>query len=121
MNSWIYRIAGAGVVAAGVVIGTAGTAHADNIGLGNGTTVAVPIGVGVHACGNSVGLLGRAQATCSKPSSAGMSSSSWSAWGTSSASNVGALNGTTIAAPINVSALLCGTSLGLLGGASAGC
>lgn len=135
MNTWVRRSLNTGALAAGALLaaGVAGPAHADttavsagNNGILNGTQVYAPIQLPVNVCGNSVAVLGVAQAGCEGGSVAALNPE----WGWDhyqrettmvSAGNNGILNGTQIYAPIQAPVNVCGNAIGVLGVAQAGC
>jgi hypothetical protein len=105
------------------------TSH-DNNGIANGTQAYLPINVPVNVVGNSLAVLGAAQAAGSAVNGHHTESATvtekgkkhWPHGGGStldSHGNNGILNGTQIYAPIDIPINVCGNSFGLLGAASA--
>ncbi|GGM50661.1 chaplin family protein [Dactylosporangium sucinum] len=131
MKTWVRKSLNVGVLSAGFLLVSGGAAHADwttgyNAGLLNGNQFDTTVQVPINLCGNSIALLGFADASC------GGGAVAWdaeSATATESATtedwttgyNVGLANGnqfdTTLQVPVNV----CGNSVALLGFSSANC
>nr|WP_296067109.1 chaplin family protein [uncultured Actinoplanes sp.] len=90
--------------------------NGDNVGVANGTQLFAPITLPVNLSGNSIAALGGAS---SRTVSVNSVESTHPDVVQSNGHNVGVLNGTQAAVPINVPINACGNSLGLLlGGAS---
>jgi hypothetical protein len=90
--------------------------NGDNVGIANGTQLFAPITLPVNLSGNSIAALGGAS---SQTASINSVESTHPDVVQSNGHNVGLLNGTQAAVPINVPINACGNSLGLLlGGAS---
>ncbi len=87
----------------------------DNNGIGNGTQLYAPISLPVNLAGNSVGVLGEGNAAASAQNESGRGGKVKQ----DSSDNNGILNGTQIAAPIDVPVNVCGNALGILGEANA--
>ena len=69
MKTWVRKTLSVGVLAAGALLFAPGAANADvrqstgdNNGILNGTQIAVPVRVPVNVVGNSLGILGIADA-----------------------------------------------------------
>nr|WP_221380915.1 chaplin family protein [Actinoplanes polyasparticus] len=69
MKTWVRKTLSVGVLAAGALLFAPGAANADsrqvtgsNVGILNGTQIAVPVQVPVNVVGNSLGILGVADA-----------------------------------------------------------
>lgn len=86
-----------------------------NVGVLNGTQVLVPIDVPVNVVGNAVSVLGVANAAGTGANKTESAKTESSTVDQDSHGNVGALNGTQVAAPINVPVNVCGNSLAILG------
>ncbi len=91
-----------------------------NVGILNGTQILVPVDVPVNVVGNAVSVLGVAHAAGSgvnKTESGKVTETTGGGKGIdqNSNGNVGVLNGTQVAAPINVPVNVCGNSLAILG------
>src|SRR4051812_6505487 len=129
MKTWVRKSLNVGVLSAGVLLVSGGAAHADwttgyNAGLLNGNQFDITLQVPVNVCGNSIAVLGFADASCGGGAAAVHTES---ASATESATtedwkpgdNAGELNGnqfdTTVQAPVNVS----GNAVSLLGFSSA--
>jgi hypothetical protein len=104
------------------------TTH-DNNGIANGTQAYLPINVPVNVVGNSLAVLGAAQAAGSAVNGHSTESATVTEKGhghrphgggadVATYDNNGFLNGTQIYAPIDIPINVCGNSLGLLGAAS---
>ncbi|MEU4422894.1 chaplin family protein [Actinoplanes sp. NPDC024001] len=100
---------------------------AKNVGLLNGTQVAVPITVPVNVAGNSAAVLGKAFSH-GVAANRVESAKTEHGWGGGdgvgdvdqiSAYNVGALNGTQVAVPITVPINACGNAIAIIGASSA--
>jgi hypothetical protein len=87
----------------------------DNNGIANGTQLYAPISLPVNLAGNSVAVLGEANAAATASNESGRESG----FDQDSSDNNGILNGTQIAAPIDVPINVCGNALGILGEANA--
>jgi hypothetical protein len=110
-----------------------------NLGVGNGTQLAVPIQVPVNVCGNAVSVLGAATAGCADGADTGMPDPDYrysseqgsyqpeySSYDSAdptmlSSGDVGVLNGTQALVPIQVPINICGNTIGALGVALGGC
>jgi hypothetical protein len=90
--------------------------NGDNVGIANGTQLYAPISLPVNLSGNSVGVLGAAS---SRAVSVNKTESSHPDVVQSNGDNVGILNGTQVAVPINIPINACGNALGILGAAQA--
>ncbi|WP_238009692.1 chaplin family protein [Dactylosporangium sp. AC04546] len=137
MKTWVRKSLNVGVLSAGFLLVSGGAAHADwttgyNAGLLNGNQFDTTVQVPINLCGNSIALLGFADASCGGGAvawDAESASVTESATATESATtedwtsgyNVGLLNGnqfdTTLQVPVNV----CGNSVAVLGFSSANC
>ncbi|GAA0732199.1 chaplin [Dactylosporangium roseum] len=123
MKTWVRKSLNVGVLSAGFLLVSGGAAHADwttgyNAGLLNGNQFDTTVQVPVNVCGNSIAILGFADASCGGGAAAvDTESATTEDWTTGY--NAGVLNGnqfdTTLQAPVNVS----GNSLALLGFSSA--
>jgi hypothetical protein len=82
-----------------------------NYGIANGTQVYAPISAPLNVAGNSIGVAGEANSAAA----ARNESSRGHDFSQKSSRNVGILNGTQLAAPINVPINVCGNSLAVLG------
>ncbi|MBB5871224.1 hypothetical protein F4553_004603 [Allocatelliglobosispora scoriae] len=127
MNTWVRRSLNAGALSAGALLACGTAAHADttlvssdNTGILNGTQLYAPIQIPVDVCGNAVALLGTAGASCEGGATAVNKEWGWAHYQATSG-NTGILNGTQIAAPIQIPVDVCGNALGVIGGAWAGC
>jgi hypothetical protein len=87
----------------------------DNNGIANGTQLYAPISLPVNLAGNSVAVLGEANAAATASNESGHEN----VVDQDSSDNNGLLNGTQIAAPIDVPINVCGNALGILGEANA--
>jgi hypothetical protein len=87
----------------------------DNNGILNGTQLYAPISLPVNLAGNSVSVLGESNAAAQAINESGHGDGVKQ----NSSDGNGILNGTQIAAPINVPINLCGNALSLLGEANA--
>jgi hypothetical protein len=124
MNTWIRRSLQVGIVSAGLVLVGATAAQADsdltsigNLGIANGNQLYAPIQVPVDVCGNALGVLGNAQASCKGGSSARLHKLG----DATSIGNAGILNGNQAIVPIQVPVDVCGNALGVAGNAAANC
>jgi hypothetical protein len=152
MNTWVRRSLNVGALTAGALLasGAAGAAaqagpsmtSTDNVGIGNGTQLLLPVQAPINICGNAVAVAGVAGAGCEGGSAASLDPE----WGydhyrrhsgggpaampaaslrsdatTSTDRNVGILNGTQVYAPVQVPINACGNAVGVLGVAGAGC
>jgi hypothetical protein len=94
-------------------------ANGGNVGILNGSQLYAPINLPVNLSGNSIAALGAAN---SRAASVNRIESGQDGWGNGTTQinghNTGILNGTQVAAPINVPINVCGNSLGILGSAS---
>ena len=125
MKTWVRKSISVGVMAAGGLLATQAAAQADvvttgNYGALNGTQVVVPIQIPIDVCGNSVALIGGAQAACGGGAIA-VNESSRTEADIISAGNYGLLNGTQVYAPIQAPINVCGNAIALIGGAQAAC
>ena len=84
-----------------------------NNGIGNGTQLYAPISLPVNLSGNSAAVLGVANSRAVSVNEKGHRDGIGQVTG----ANNGILNGTQIAAPINIPINVCGNSLGILGAA----
>src|SRR5689334_9685565 len=130
MKTWVRKTLSVGVLAAGALLFAPGAAHADNGGIRqttgvnsgilNGTQIAVPVRVPVNVVGNSLGILGianaqgvgvnqleRAQTTEGRR----RGPRAVQATGV----NNGILNGTQVYLPVNVPVNVVGNSIAALG------
>jgi len=88
-----------------------------NFGILNGNQIYAPIQVPVNVCGNALGVLGNAQASCKGGSKAVLHSGKGS--DLTSIGNAGILNGNQAYLPIQIPVDVSGNALGLLGNGSA--
>jgi hypothetical protein len=122
MKTWVRKTLSVGVLAAGALLFAPGAANADvrqntgdNNGVLNGNQIAVPVSVPVNVVGNSLGILGEANAT-----GVGVNRTEHGRRDIqNTGDNNGILNGNQIYAPIDIPINACGNSLALLGGANA--
>src|SRR5690349_12369911 len=125
MKTWVRKTLSVGVLAAGALLFAPGAAQADdhvqatgaNNGILNGTQIAVPVSVPINVVGNSLGILGVANAQ-----GAGVNvteSGRGGRGGQVTGINNGILNGTQAYLPVNVPVNVVGNSAAVLGGASA--
>jgi len=126
MKTWVRKSISVGVMAAGGLLATQAAAQADvvttgNYGALNGTQVVVPIQIPIDVCGNSVALIGGAQAACGGGAIAANAESSRTEADIISAGNYGLLNGTQVYAPIQAPINVCGNAIALIGAAQAAC
>jgi len=126
MKTWVRKTLSVGILAAGALLFAPGAAHAGghgpgtaqvtgaNNGILNGTQIAVPINVPINVCGNSLGILGEANATgvCANRTEGAQDIQATGA-------NNGILNGTQVLVPINVPVNAVGNSAAVLGAANA--
>ena len=126
MKTWVRKTLSVGILAAGALLLAPGAAHAGghgpgtaqvtgaNNGILNGTQIAVPINVPINVCGNSLGILGEANATgvCANRTEGAQDIQATGA-------NNGILNGTQVLVPITVPVNAVGNSAAVLGGANA--
>jgi hypothetical protein len=87
----------------------------DNNGILNGTQLYAPISLPVNLAGNAVGVLGEANAAAAAQNESGHGNKVTQ----DSSDNNGILNGTQIAAPVDLPINVCGNALGILGEANA--
>ncbi|WP_250000602.1 chaplin family protein [Actinoplanes sp. M2I2] len=126
MKTWVRKTLSVGVLAAGALLFAPGAANADtrqvtggNTGILNGTQIAVPVQVPVNVVGNSLGILGVADAR-----GAGVNNVTESGRRgdrgpvQASGGNVGILNGTQAYLPISVPVNLVGNAAAVGGFAS---
>ncbi|WP_250031933.1 chaplin family protein [Paractinoplanes maris] len=128
MKTWVRKTLSVGVLAAGALLFAPGAAHADsrqvtgsNVGALNGTQIAVPVQVPVNVVGNSLGILGVADAQ-----GAGVNNLEHGRRGDrgrgavqATGSNFGILNGTQAYLPVSVPVNVVGNAAALGGLASA--
>src|SRR6266540_564343 len=121
---WVRRGMSAAVLAGSLVVASAGLAFSDpsssdnNLGLGNGTILDLPIQSSVSACGNAVAFIGVSGASCPGGATAIQSGTG----GTGSTSNnYGAGNGTQLSAPVQAPITVCGNAVAVIGKAQASC
>ncbi|MFI7596398.1 chaplin family protein [Actinoplanes sp. NPDC049681] len=88
----------------------------DNVGVGNGTQVALPVYAPLNVTGNAAGVLGVANAAGASSNESGHQGGGIKQ---DSNGNVGLLNGTQVAAPISIPVNVCGNALAVLGTADA--
>ncbi|UQU64943.1 chaplin [Couchioplanes caeruleus] len=88
----------------------------DNTGIGNGTQIAAPVYVPLNITGNAASVLGEANAAGASANESGHQGGGIKQ---DSSGNTGVLNGTQVAAPINVPVNVCGNALAILGEANA--
>jgi len=121
MKTWVRKTLSVGVLAAGALLFAPGAAHADvrqttgdNNGILNGTQLVAPISVPVNVVGNSLGILGEANAT-----GVGINhtESGWASQRTGD--NNGIANGTQAYLPVRVPLNVVGNSAAVLGEANA--
>jgi hypothetical protein len=129
MKTWVRKSLNVGVLSAGFLLVSGGAAHADwttgyNAGLLNGNQFDTTLQVPVNVCGNSIAVLGFADAHCGggatavkAESASATESATTEDW--TSGYNAGVLNGnqldTTLQVPVNVS----GNAVSVLGFSSA--
>lgn len=129
MKTWVRRSLNAGALTAGALLVSGAAAQAspvmtttDNAGLLNGTQALIPVQVPISVCGNAVAVAGAAKAECEGGATA--LSPEW-LFGTESTmtsqDNVGLLNGTQAAVPVQVPIDVCGNAVAVLGAAAASC
>jgi hypothetical protein len=129
MKTWVRKTLSVGILAAGALLFAPGAAHAGghgngggsgfaqvtgaNNGILNGTQIGVPINVPINVCGNSLGILGEANATaiCANRTEGARDVQATGA-------NNGILNGTQVLVPINVPVNAVGNSAAVLGAAN---
>ena len=87
----------------------------DNTGVLNGTQVLLPVTVPVNVVGNAVSVLGEADAAGSGVNQTESATTESAKIDQDSSDNTGVLNGTQVAAPIDVPVNVCGNSLAILG------
>jgi hypothetical protein len=88
-------------------------------GLLNSNQVLADAWVPIDVCGNAVGVLGDASASCEPGDDFGGDDEGFGAWRTGD--NGGLLDGNQILADLDIPVDLCGTAIGVLGDASASC
>ncbi|WP_433054320.1 chaplin family protein [Dactylosporangium sp. CS-033363] len=129
MKTWVRKSLNVGVLSAGFLLVSGGAAHADwttgyNAGLLNGNQFDTTLQVPVNVCGNSIAVLGFADANCGggataikTESASATESATTEDW--TSGYNAGVANGnqldTTLQVPVNVS----GNAISVLGFSSA--
>jgi hypothetical protein len=103
--------------------GTGGTMNSvGNTGVLNGTQLNSVIQVPVNVCGNAIGLLGGAGASCSGGGAAALSGGGAGGGAMNSAGGFGIGNGTQVKSLIQVPVNVCGNAIGgLFGNAAASC
>jgi len=120
MNSFARTSIKVGVISAGILLaGSSAAAAGDNwtssqnTGLLNGLQLKLPVQAPIDVCGNAVGILGGATASCTGGAWAEYANSAltWSTWG-----NSGIGNGIQAFAPIQVPVDVCGNAIAVLGG-----
>jgi ChpA-C len=123
MKTWVRKTLSVGVLAAGALLFAPGAAQADvdqnssdNNGILNGTQLVAPISVPVNVVGNAIGVAGEANAA---GAGANWVAESGRGVDQNSSDNNGILNGTQIAAPVDLPINVCGNALGILGEANA--
>ncbi|MCO8277593.1 chaplin [Actinoplanes sp. TRM 88003] len=128
MKTWVRKTLSVGVLAAGALLFAPGAAHADsrqvtgsNVGALNGTQIAVPVQVPINVVGNSLGILGVADAR-----GAGVNNLEHGRRGDrgpravqATGSNFGLLNGTQAYLPVTVPVNVVGNAAAIGGFASA--
>lgn len=135
MKTWVRRSLKVGALTAGALLASGTAAQADtdmttsnNIGLGNGAQVKLPVQVPLNVCGNAVAVVGSSGAHCMGGAAA--INPEWgfdhfqSAGPTESLStsdNIGLLNGLQVYAPIQAPVNVCGNAVSVIGAAVAGC
>lgn len=87
----------------------------NNVGVLNGTQIYAPYSAPLNIAGNSIGVAGEANAAAAASNESGHGGDV----SQDSSNNVGVLNGTQIAAPINIPVNICGNALAVLGHANA--
>ncbi|MEV4130947.1 chaplin family protein [Dactylosporangium sp. NPDC049742] len=123
MKTWVRKSLNVGVLSAGFLLISGGAAHADwttgyNAGLLNGNQFDTTLQLPVNVCGNSIAVLGFADASCGGGAAAvDTESATTEDWTTGY--NAGVANGnqldTTLQVPVNVS----GNAVSVLGFSSA--
>ncbi len=123
MNTWVRKSFKVGVLSAGVLLFAGNAANADwnsvgNSGVGSGNQANTTTQAPVDVCGNAIGVLGNASASCVGGSwaSLGGDSGNWNSVGNSGVGSGNQIN-TSVQAPIDV----CGNAVGLFGNAQASC
>jgi hypothetical protein len=121
MKTWVRKTLSVGVLAAGALLFAPGAAQADvhqstgdNNGILNGTQIAVPVTVPVNIVGNSLGILGVANAQ-----GVGVNHTESTRDRQSTGNNNGILNGTQAYLPVSVPVNVVGNSAAVLGHAQA--
>jgi hypothetical protein len=121
MNTWIRRTLQVGLISTGFVLVGAAASHADttvNDGFLNGNAVVVPIQLPINVCGNALAVFDDASASCEGGAVAGNNhGANYRRGGTTI--NKGALNGNTIAVPIQAPINVSGNAVGLFDDARA--
>ena len=120
MKTWVRKTLSVGVLAAGALLFAPGAAHADvrqttgdNNGFLNGTQLVAPISVPVNVVGNSLGILGEANAT-----GVGVNRTESGSASQLTGDNNGIANGTQAYLPISVPLNVVGNSAAVLGEAN---
>ena len=123
MKTWVRKTLSVGVLAAGALLFAPGAANADvrqttgsNVGILNGTQIAVPVQVPVNVVGNSLGILGVADA---RGVGVNHTESGRRNGGQATGQNVGILNGTQAYLPVSVPVNVVGNAAAVGGLASA--
>ncbi|TML25055.1 MAG: DUF320 domain-containing protein [Actinobacteria bacterium] len=109
---------GAGASASVTPHATAGGSTSGNFGIVGGNQVAPMLSIPIDVSGNSIGLLGTAQATSHTGGASAMVTPSLAG---STSDNFGVGSGNQVAPVISIPIDICGNSIGLFGGASASC
>jgi hypothetical protein len=110
--------ASAAVLAAGLAVGFASPASADQAVSGN--QINIPVDVALDVCGNTVAVLGDAQGACQSFVDA-LKSASGGAVTLQSNQGGGLANGNQIVIPVNVALNVCGNTITALGEAKGTC
>ena len=123
MKTWVRKTLSVGVLAAGALLFAPGAANADvrqntggNVGILNGTQIAVPVSVPVNVVGNSLGILGVADA---RGVGVNMTESGRRNGVQNSGQNFGILNGTQAYLPVSVPVNVVGNAASVAGYSSA--
>ncbi|MBU2669995.1 chaplin [Actinoplanes bogorensis] len=123
MKTWVRKTLSVGVLAAGALLFAPAAAQADskqitgaNNGILNGTQIAVPVSVPINVVGNSLGILGVADAR-----GIGVNRTESGRRGDAqlTGANNGIANGTQAYLPVSVPVNVVGNAAAVLGGASA--
>ena len=123
MKTWVRKTLSVGVLAAGALLFAPGAANADvrqntggNVGILNGTQIAVPVQVPVNVVGNSLGILGVADA---RGAGVNVTESGRRHDRQVSGQNFGILNGTQAYLPVSVPVNVVGNAASVAGYSSA--